>query len=58
MDLEEHSLPSLKDRCEECGTPLTQAEIDAAAESGKPFLCTTHATEQLDYEPEEEGEEV
>ena len=53
MDLEEHSLPTVKDRCEECGAKLTQAEIDAAAEAGKPFLCAVHAAEQVELDEEE-----
>jgi hypothetical protein len=31
--------------CEECGTPLTAAELELALESGGPALCTVHATE-------------
>ena len=45
MDLEEKSLDEIGDRCEECGAKLTQAEIQAALESGGPALCTVHAEE-------------
>jgi hypothetical protein len=45
MDLEEKSLDHIGDRCEECGAKLTQAEIQAAMESGGPALCTVHADE-------------
>jgi hypothetical protein len=45
MDLEEKSLDRIGDRCEECGAKLTQAEIEAAMESGGPALCTVHADE-------------
>jgi hypothetical protein len=45
MDLEEKSLDEIGDRCEECGAKLTQAEIQAALESGGPALCTVHADE-------------
>jgi hypothetical protein len=45
MDLEEKSLDHVGDRCEECGAKLTQAEIEAAMESGGPALCTVHADE-------------
>jgi hypothetical protein len=33
--------------CEVCGTPLTDAEIDAAREAEEPFLCSVHAAEEL-----------
>ena len=48
MNLEEHSLDdSLVKRCEVCGTELRQPEIEAARESGGPFLCAVHADEEL-----------
>ncbi|HUA45418.1 MAG TPA: hypothetical protein VMA77_09345 [Solirubrobacteraceae bacterium] len=47
MDLEEKSLDRVGDRCEECGAKLTQAEIEAAMESGGPALCTVHADEVI-----------
>jgi hypothetical protein len=60
MDLEEHTLEdSLEQRCAVCGAELSKAEIDAARESGGPFVCSVHATEELpaiddapDAEPE------
>jgi hypothetical protein len=52
MDLEERSLESAADRCEECGAPLTPQEIEAALESGGPSLCSIHATEQVPVEDE------
>jgi hypothetical protein len=45
MDLEEKSLPSTGDRCEECGAKLTSAELEAVMESGGPVLCSIHAAE-------------
>jgi hypothetical protein len=45
VDLEERSLQSADERCEECGAPLTPQEIQAALESGGPSLCTVHASE-------------
>jgi len=45
MDLEEHTIEHAQDRCEECGAPLTEAEIKAALESGGPSLCAIHADE-------------
>lgn len=56
MDLEEKTLETLQERCEECGTRLTQGEIAAALDSGKPFLCTPCAAEQVDLEDEAEEE--
>jgi hypothetical protein len=45
MDLEEHTLESLKDRCEECGAHLTAQELEDALERGGPVLCGVHAAE-------------
>jgi hypothetical protein len=45
MSLEEHSLESAGDRCEECGVTLTDAEMQAVLESGGPTLCSMHAAE-------------
>jgi hypothetical protein len=54
MGLEEHTLEdSLEKRCQECGAPLTQAEILTARESGGPFLCSVHTAEALPAEEEE-----
>jgi len=47
MDLEEHTIEELPDRCEECGAPLTEAEQEAVLESGGPALCSIHAAEEL-----------
>jgi hypothetical protein len=32
---------------EVCGTPLTDAEIEAAREAEGPFLCSVHVAEEL-----------
>jgi len=45
MDLEERTLETVGDRCEECGAKLTRAEQEAALESGGPALCSVHAAE-------------
>jgi hypothetical protein len=45
MDLEEKTIETTGDRCEECGAKLTAAEIQAAMESGGPALCSIHADE-------------
>jgi hypothetical protein len=59
MGLEEHTLEdSLERRCQECGTPLTEAEILAARESGGPFLCSVHTAESLPAEVEEDDSEA
>jgi hypothetical protein len=48
MDLEEHTLPGTLERtCAVCGAALTKLEIDAARETGGPFLCSVHAAEEL-----------
>ena len=45
MDLEEHSIETAGERCEECGASLTPAELKAVLESGGPTLCSIHAAE-------------
>jgi hypothetical protein len=53
MDLEEHTLESAGERCEECGAKLTEAELAAVLESGGPNLCAIHAAEQVPLAEEE-----
>lgn len=45
MELEERTLESVGDRCEECGARLTTEEQQAVLESGGPALCKIHAAE-------------
>jgi len=46
VKLEERSIEQLPDRCENCGTELTDAEKAAALEGEvSPVLCTTCAAE-------------
>jgi uncharacterized protein with PIN domain len=45
MDLEEKTLETVGDRCEECGAKLTQRELEQVIESGGPTLCSIHAAE-------------
>ncbi len=52
MDLEEKSLETVGDRCEECGAKLTPREIEAAMESGGPALCSIHADEIVPLDEE------
>ena len=54
MDLEEHTLKGLEERCEECGVLLTKREIELALERGGPNLCTVHAAELAELNGEEE----
>jgi hypothetical protein len=55
MGLEESSGvdPVIERTCAECGTKLTDAEIQASLDTGGPFLCTVHAAEEVDL-----GEDV
>ncbi len=39
--------PVIERRCAECGATLTQQEIQAALDSGGPYLCTVHANEEV-----------
>jgi hypothetical protein len=45
MDLEEHTLETAAERCEECGAKLTARELELALESGGPSLCSIHLAE-------------
>jgi len=45
MGLEERSIETAGERCEECGARLTPAEMEAVLESGGPTLCSVHAAE-------------
>jgi hypothetical protein len=57
MDLEERTLDdTLETTCTLCGARLTQREIEAARETGGPFLCSVHAAEQLDDVGDPSGE--
>ena len=49
MDLEEQSGvdPVIERSCGECGTKLTEAEIQASLDTGGPFMCTVHANEEV-----------
>ena len=55
MELEEREGvdPVIERRCAECGVELTEREIQAALDSGGPYLCTVHATE--DDAPDEDA---
>jgi hypothetical protein len=55
VDLEERTLETVGDRCEECGAELTEQEIRAALESGGPALCSVHAIEVVPVAEEEQG---
>lgn len=46
--LEEHSLESAGDRCEECGAKLTEQELKVVLENGGPTLCAIHADDVVD----------
>ena len=56
MDLEERTIETLPDRCQNCGATLTDAEKQTALESGAtPVLCASCAAEQAPAaEPVEE----
>jgi hypothetical protein len=57
-DLEEHTLESAGDRCEECGAKLTPRELELVIESGGPALCAIHAAEVVPVAEEEDLEEI
>jgi hypothetical protein len=57
MDLEEKTLETVGDRCEECGAKLTERELQQVIESGGPALCTVHAAEEVPLSEEEAVQE-
>jgi hypothetical protein len=54
MDLEEHTLETAGERCEECGAKLTPAELEQVIESGGPTLCAIHAAEVVPVSDEDD----
>ena len=52
MGLEERSLESASDRCEECGAKLTEREIELALETGGPNVCAVHRADAVDLDEE------
>ena len=60
MDLEERTLETIGDRCEECGARLTPDEQQAVLEAGGPTLCKIHAAEVVPLAEEDaaEGEDA
>jgi hypothetical protein len=56
VDLEEHvGVEEVKERCQSCGTKLTDDEIKAALDGASDvFLCSRCASEQVAVEEEPE----
>ena len=52
MDLEERTLETVGEHCEECGAKLTEAELKQAMETGGPVLCSVHAAEATALDPD------
>jgi hypothetical protein len=58
VELEERTIEQLPERCQSCGTPLTDGEKQRILDEGEAVaLCTTCAAEQetVVEEAEEEG---
>jgi hypothetical protein len=55
MDLEEHTLETAGERCEECGARLTERELELVLENGGPNLCSIHAAEVVPVAEEDPG---
>ena len=55
MDLEERTLESVGERCEECGAALTQREIELALEAGGPNLCSLHRADEVALDEPADG---
>jgi hypothetical protein len=56
MSLEEHTLESAGDRCDECGAKLTESELKVVLENGGPNLCALHAAEVVDVAEDPAGD--
>ena len=57
MDLEERTIESLPDRCENCGATLTEAEKQRILDEGAALaLCTTCAVESAALPEDELGD--
>ena len=58
MDTEQHEGvdPLVERTCAECGATLTEDEIRASLESGRPYLCSVHAAEHVPAEEQPESE--
>ena len=57
MELEERTIESLPDRCQNCGATLTDAEKRTALDEGPKggaVLCTTCASEVVPLEEDED----
>lgn len=55
MGLEEHTLESAGERCEECGATLTERELQLTLERGGPTLCSIHLAEVVAEDEEGAG---
>ncbi len=47
--------PVIERTCAECGATLTEAEIQAAIDTGGPFLCTVHANDEVAVDEDTAG---
>ena len=57
MELEEQEGvdPVIERKCAECGATLTDSEIKAALDTGGPFLCTVHASDEVAVDEDAAG---
>ena len=53
MDLEERTLETAGEYCEECGAKLTEDELRVVLEAGGPNLCKIHAAERVEVAEDE-----
>ena len=58
MDTEPHEGvdPLVERTCAVCGAKLSEGEIRASMESGRPYLCSVHAAEHVPAEEQPESE--
>ncbi len=55
MELEDQIAQRTGERCQECGTPLTEDELREVILGGGPPLCKIHAAEEVPVAEEEDA---
>ena len=57
MELEEHSIEELPERCENCGATLTDEEKDRILDPGSTLALCTICAAEADAIPDDGGED-
>ncbi len=57
MELEEHSIEELPERCQNCGATLTGEEKERILDQGSSLVLCTICVAEADAIPDDEGED-